>query len=398
MKPLDDYRFVRGVNHHMSADPEIIARDMSFCKKLGINSTRVWMSKQRWKENPESYVRDLKFYVGQCWESGVSTMPIFWNGNGLADPSYSEEEWVDIEKYVSEITAALKDEPGLLIYDIINEPGCCDWVGEAPADEKQGRLDIIWAFVKRLAALVKKYDPVNATCVGHVIPEYNDVTHDWVDVLCFHDYETTRSTIEEKYQIADRQRKQYGKPMMQTETGCICRSDPYDIELEMCDKYNMGWYLFNLVIEGGWSDVHGLIYPDGTIRDPSIIAALFGFYRKRSQGRIFTNPNREGHAYLAIKAVEDVLMSRKASQHRPLVRTSDEILEAAEYCVNLLEAAEMVPMWDLPSARIEEWRAMPESQRDIRAIKAFAYEMSELLRKNCLIGTVPDKGTWAPDK
>ena len=38
-------------------------------------------------------------------------------------------------------------------------------------------------------------------------------------------------------------------------------------------------------------------------------------------------------------------------------KTTDDILEAAEYCVNILEGAEMVPMWDAPSAKIAIWRA-----------------------------------------
>ena len=65
-------------------------------------------------------------------------------------------------------------------------------------------------------------------------------------------------------------------------------------------------------------------------------------------------------------------------------KTTDDILEAAEYCVNLLEAAEMVPMWDAPSARIACWRRQPEEERDVQAIKRFAYEMAQLVRKNCL--------------
>ena len=65
--------------------------------------------------------------------------------------------------------------------------------------------------------------------------------------------------------------------------------------------------------------------------------------------------------------------------------TTDDILEAAERCVNLLEGAEMVPMWDLPSARIADWRAQPEAERDLIAIRKFAYEMARLVQENCLV-------------
>jgi len=49
--------------------------------------------------------------------------------------------------------------------------------------------------------------------------------------------------------------------------------------LEISEKHKTGWYLFNLMISGYWGEVHGLFYPDGTIRDPAIIAAVMGFYR-----------------------------------------------------------------------------------------------------------------------
>ena len=62
---------------------------------------------------------------------------------------------------------------------------------------------------------------------------------------------------------------------------CIGRSNPYDMAIQIADEHNVGWYVFDLIISGYWSDIHGLVYPDGTIRDPSSIAAIYGFYRKR---------------------------------------------------------------------------------------------------------------------
>ena len=65
-------------------------------------------------------------------------------------------------------------------------------------------------------------------------------------------------------------------------------------------------------------------------------------------------------------------------------KTTDDLLEAAEYCVNILEGAEMVPMWDAPSAKIAIWRAQSEPERDVHAIRRFAYDMARLVRENCL--------------
>ena len=42
-------------------------------------------------------------------------------------------------------------------------------------------------------------------------------------------------------------------------------------------------------------------------------------------------------------------------------------------------------MWNPPSAQIADWRAQPEAERDLLAIKKFAYDMAKLLRESCLI-------------
>ena len=47
--------------------------------------------------------------------------------------------------------------------------------------------------------------------------------------------------------------------------------------IQIADEHNVGWYVFDLIISGYWSDIHGLVYPDGTIRDPASIAAIYGF-------------------------------------------------------------------------------------------------------------------------
>ena len=110
-----------------------------------------------------------------------------------------------------------------------------------------------------------------------------------------------------------------------------------------------------------------------------------GNFRNRSEERIPVNPNKEGHAYRAIAKVEEVLRVEPTTLFMSKPKTTDEILEAAEYCVNILEAAEMVPMWNPPSAQIEAFRRIPENKRDIYAIKSFTYDMARLLKKNCHI-------------
>jgi hypothetical protein len=139
------------------------------------------------------------------------------------------------------------------------------------------------------------------------------------------------------------------------------------------------------MIQGYWGEIHGLVYPDGTIRDPAIIAALFGFYRNRDLNTVIRpNPNREGHANRALQRIEDALKDNPSVFSHSKTST-DKILDAAEYAANLLEAAEMVPMYEPPSAKIRFWREQAEEKRDRQAIRSFTYELGLILKKYCQI-------------
>jgi hypothetical protein len=73
-------------------------------------------------------------------------MPILFNGNGLnpdtLKPAFRERG----DPYVKAIVEAIKDEPGLLMWDIMNEPFTNDYHDRASAEEKKQREAEITAF------------------------------------------------------------------------------------------------------------------------------------------------------------------------------------------------------------------------------------------------------------
>ena len=382
---MKDYGFIRGVNHVMTGDTEILTRDLGYAKRLDLNSTRIWLSFEDYEKDPEAYVNRLREYIRVSHRLGFSTMPILLNGNYLNPDTLQTAFRARGDAYVKAIVEAVKDEPGLLMWDIMNEPFTNDFHDKAPEQEKPLRKAKITAFVRYYLSHVKTLDPVNATTVGHTFPSDLETTADLVDVLSFHDYTPLRSTIEEGYRIAAEVSRKSGKPMLNSETGCIGRANPYDMALEIAGKHKTGWYLFNLMIEGYWGEIHGLIYPDGTIRDPAAIAAVMGFYRNRDVNTIIKPaPNREGQAERALKAIEVALNDNQDAFHHSKTPT-DIILDAAEYAANLLEAAEMVPMQVPPTARIKFWREQPPGERDRDAIRAFTFDLGLMLKRYCLL-------------
>lgn len=389
MKLLSDYSHIHGVCHN--PDPgkskEQIDFELACAERLQVNSARFWIEQEKWEADPNGYFDMILHFVRRCGAHGISVMPIFWNGNPIKEFKEPDEAgWKKMEEYASAVVALLHNEPNILMWDVMNEPYCNDYIRNcADETEKARRQEQIKALVRRMCGIVRGLDPDGVLTVGHEFISHCPTTNDLVDVISFHDYLTTRAEIEAVYQEAEAQSEKTGKPILNTETGCVGRTNPYDVELEICQKHKVGWYLFCLVTEGFWGDIHGIIYPDGTVRDPSIVAAMLGFFRNRTPDRIRYVPNKEGHAFKAVEAVRDVLDTREITLFHSKRVTTDDILEAAERCANLLEGAEMVPMWDLPSARIADWRAQPEEERDLLAIRKFAYELAKLVQDNCLV-------------
>ena len=390
-EPLQDYSFIRGVCHRVYSDKEILERDLGFMDRLQLNSTRVWLSQKRYERDPEGFINELVTYVRTCNAHGVSVMPILFNGNGLDPDMLKESARKGCEEYAAAIVNALKDEEGLLMWDIMNEPNCNDYYLKTTGEIQKRHEAEITEFVRYFIRYVRKINPENAITVGHMYPRFCENTNDLVDVISFHDYLETRSRVEASYVLAEEFSKKYNKPIINSEMGCLGRSNPYDMAIEICEEHNVGWYLFNLVIGGYWGAIHSLVYPDGTIRDPGTIAAIYGFYRKRDLNTsVKVNPDMEGHAQKAIALVKEMLGGDTEvfgfSPH-----SVDEILEAAEYCANILEGAEMVPMWEPPTAKIGTWRAMSREDKEKHRdeIRAYTYDLALQLKKWCELFYLP---------
>ena len=383
-----DYSSIHGVCHlGWRSDEATVRRELGYGQRIGLNSTRIWMGPRQWERDPQGFIKTLKNYIAICHSMGYTVMPILFNGNGLDPEMIKDENWPAAEKYIRAVVGAVKGTPGLLCWDIMNEPTCNDYHNHAPEELKAERAAEIFRFVRKACQTCKEVAPDDDITVGVTYPKFiESASPDLVDVISFHDYRETRAIIRENYEIAKAAAEKYGKQMINSEMGCIGRSNPYDLALQMAEEYNTGWYLFELMISSpGWGEIHGIFYPDGTIRDPSIIAACLGFYRNRDlKTMVRENPNREGYADEAIRRIKESFKENK-EVFKTTSASTDDILEAAEWAVNILEAAQMVPMHELLSAKILYWRSQDPRERDTKAIRQFAYHLVDLLEENCEI-------------
>ena len=73
--------------------------------------------------------------------------------------------------------------------------------------------------------------------------------------------------IRDNFKLAKEWGEKLGIQVINTETGCLARANSYEMALEACQEFGIGWFLFELMIHGRCIDEHGIFYADGTIID-----------------------------------------------------------------------------------------------------------------------------------
>lgn len=384
-KPQIDCTKIRGVCYGMTPE-EQARRELAYGSRVGLNTVRFWLSPGTFSSKGDEYIQQVVAFVRVCDSCGYKSMPILFNGNMLNPKTIQPEAYEAADKFTTAVVNALKDEPGLLMFDMMNEPLCNPYINQAPADQRAARKEETWSFLRREIALAQKLAPDCLFTVGYTTAfEIEESTAKALDVLSFHDYSESREHARNNYELAKKWSEKLGKPIIQTETGCLARANSYEMALQFCNEYNMGWILFNLMIRGRCIDEHGIFYPDGTIRDAGTIAAMFGCYRNRGENTpvVPPNPNREGKANRAIKLIKDALTEYTSDAFDYRRSDKKKLLDACEVAANLLEACELVPMSDLPTAKIAAFRNDPNA--DLWEIRKLAYELANRLKEVCQI-------------
>ena len=428
MKKAVDYSKLRGFNYTASYawndedfwfhyDHDVVDREMAYAERLGLNSARIFLTYAFYKKGGDAFLANVKDFVRTAWKHGVSTNPIIfmgfrfldqdidrkpYEGEGLpplTDTILDKSTWVIGERYFDALLAAIGDEPGLLFWDIANEPGYTDdfvtWYDDEPEyletfskrpdmEDLRDKQEKTWEIVRHFCKYVKEKDPDHDLGVGNIFifETEHSGTAELVDVIVFHDYSATRGRMRMIYDRAVALGKKYNKPIINNETACLCRGNPYDMTIEMCEEYGMGWYLFELMIgEDGWNRAHGLLYPDGTIRDPAIIAALYGFYRKRGEGIIRVDVNQEDYVTELLQRVNMLMENSRRNRYKDHSGDAAEVLELCEYAANILEAGELVPMAYPPTAKVAAYRR--QENPDVEELKDWLWELAMTLKKAC---------------
>lgn len=285
-----------------------VGHELDFAKRLNLNQVRVFVTYQAYSEDKVALLQHLLHFVRACRQRDIGVMVVVNYSRDIVE----EAARPLARKYATDLVRTVSYEPGLEFWDVMNEP---DW-------------------------------PKTPVTVGTAfIPAMEELAGD-ADVLSWHDYSATRGEIRANIERAKAFAAKVGKPIFNTEIGAVARANPYDVALQEFMNAGLGWYIWELmIVPQGWGRVQGVLYPDGTVRDPTIVAALLGFFRNRGPNILPSEADREGW-------VTRVVANGKKWLTQP-DGTWEQGLDLAEEAANLLESGELIAMREPPTREVD---------------------------------------------
>jgi hypothetical protein len=371
-----DYSDVRGFNYQPASTRgyteewlkyprEEIVRDMGYAQKLRLNTARIFLSYNAWTQDRATFRTRLRDFVRIANAHGIRSMVVLVDlPNQMMPDLFEDGAKPKLREWAKDMVAAVGKEPGLAFWDVANEPDLVRMPQFMPNTNQPQRI----AVARYMATVFHELDHKTPVTIGCLYLDCTQQTADVVDVLSYHDYSMNRAQI-----VADVKRAQafaasVKKPIITSEMGCTGRANPYDIEIEEHGKAHMGWIIWELMIAHSWGPIHGVFYPDGTVRDPSIAAAIIGVFRNRGSEVTLEEPDREG---LLSGALEDAHAWLNASNPDWF-----DGLVVAESEANFLEANQLVGLRDLPTRRLDLLRSGHDSTALRKLIEEFTTELT----------------------
>jgi hypothetical protein len=302
----------------------------------------------------------------------MGVMPVLQYGPGV---SINKSAWPSSKEYVADLIATIGKELGLAFWDVSNEPDCC---ALPPTEANRTRME----HAVYMAKMFHELDPVTPVTIGATFAANMIDMGEEQDVLSFHNYLPTRAAIRADIAKAKAYAAKTGKALINTEIGCIARANPYDVALEEHMKAGVGWYIWELMVTHSWGTVHGVFHPNGTVRDPTIVAALFGMFRNRAEDMMPAVPDREGFVTRAVANNKRWLADASAGWEAGL--------DLAEISANLLEAGQLIAMNDPPTRTVDLLR---KGAPNMAALRAAIEKYTAILEPNQVPQGDPRRGS-----
>jgi hypothetical protein len=346
---------VSGEQIFLQYDDAEVNRDFGYAQRLGLNQVRTFARYSEWAADTPKFRDSFMKLLAAVKSHGMQIMFVLAPPRLAvgAAPGASEAQ---MTAWLNDILGMARGHAEVLAWDVANEP---DWIGYADSPRSKADIDSRMASARKLADFVHAFDRNYLTTVGCWNVACIEVAEPYTDILSYHDYSPTRELIDANAARGKAFAAKVGKPILQTEVGAANRASPYDMALREYARIGMGTYIWELMIGRNWGDVQGLFYPDGTVRDPVIAAAVMGIFRNEGNNRVLENPDRESWVTTPLQRGAKWLAAANPDWN--------EGLEIAETEADMLEANHLVAMRFPPTLAVQRLRAGPPNIPALRA-------------------------------
>ncbi|MGL4941584.1 MAG: hypothetical protein ACRC46_00145 [Thermoguttaceae bacterium] len=297
VKAQDDFGNMRGANYVPSYarndvqiwadfDSGTIDRELGFAAKLKLNAVRVFHQIAVYERDPKTYLENFETFLALCDKHRIRMMPVVFDSCFGEFPdlkNYPRKDWMAcpgqdrlgiehrsaMHQFMDEVIGKHKDDPRIVMWDIMNEPFCTSF--NTPADK-----DAIVTFARHALEYAKSIGTTQPLCVGVMHSDFIHHYADLCDVLAFHNY---RNDLREDVRKVKAIGKQLGKPVIINEVVHRDGDVFYEFAMPILAEENIGWVFWELMFgktqfTRNENSVQGLIYPDGTCRYAGDVVAV----------------------------------------------------------------------------------------------------------------------------
>ncbi|MEM7537086.1 MAG: cellulase family glycosylhydrolase [Chloroflexota bacterium] len=221
---LDGEPFVvRGINYYPQEYPwhdflpnyqrSVVEEDLRTIKNLGLNTVRTFILYEHpgGPDVPDYVMDNMQHFLDYADRIGLKVM------FGLFDfrADYNLLLWSNGDRHMETILTEFADHPGLLAWDLKNEPDF---------DYDSAGKELVDGWLRHIAVLAREYDPNHLLTIGWALPESAFAHADLLDFVSYHHYkafdELPTFYGDLRFQVPD-------KPLVLSEIGLPTWNSPF---------------------------------------------------------------------------------------------------------------------------------------------------------------------------
>ena len=296
----DNFSWVRGANYvpsyarndvqmWLDYDSPLIDRELGYAERLKLNTVRVFLNQLVYERQPAKFLADFEDFLALCDKHHIKVMPVLFDS--CFDPQsvdldkYAELTWIPSpgfdrigtdgwpasRKYIHALIGAHKDDPRIVLWDVMNEPE-----GTAHYNQPEGRAKIN-DFLRRALKEVRDQGASQPLGIGWATSRDIIFSIDLSDVILWHNYGDPAALKKDILDVKEIGRV-FGKPVILNEFVGRPQQRIEDA-LPVVSQEKVGWVFWELMLgetqfTQGKLPYQGHVYPDGTVRSASEAAAI----------------------------------------------------------------------------------------------------------------------------